>query len=134
MGCWTVIDLPCSLPRCCEYSAPIIAAVSARTARLNSRHVTRYGNLVQFITSSRYPPHILPEIPRQWCYSDKLLESGRGDVRRFEFERSHRGRILYVGITSDPFRRVTDHTSSGKEFKTLTVETPPMGRREEEKW
>ena len=48
--------------------------------------------------------------------------------------RGHRGRILYVGITSDPFRRVTDHTSSGKEFKTLTVETPPMGRREAEKW
>ena len=48
--------------------------------------------------------------------------------------RGDRNRILYVGITSRPFRRLTDHTSSGKEFRTLTVETPPMSRREAEKW
>ena len=44
------------------------------------------------------------------------------------------GDTVYVGITKDPFSRVTDHKRDGKEFETLTVETKPMDRREAEDW
>ncbi len=47
--------------------------------------------------------------------------------------RGRAGRITYVGISNDPYRRVGEHGMDGKRGK-LRVETPAMSRSEARQW
>ena len=47
--------------------------------------------------------------------------------------RGRAGRITYVGISNDPYRRAEEHHMDGKRGK-LRVETPAMSRSEARQW
>ena len=47
--------------------------------------------------------------------------------------RGRKGRITYVGISNDPYRRAGEHGTEGKRGK-LRVETPTMSRSEARQW
>ena len=48
--------------------------------------------------------------------------------------RDGQNRILYIGVTDNPPRRIEEHKSDGKLFSWLTVEYQTDDRQEAEDW